>query len=720
MKPETLGNGISLIRKMIPEEHTETDGTYDSANNAKPEPITQQRTPVVQMRILTNDTLKSDFDTPTLVTSAKLYDTRNAMANMKGKRIQPKIRVRSMKSDHCFKELEIPSFGERPWDEELYMTRIATLSMMEDAVEAKTSLETTNKKLLEEIAERTRSEKIQQVLYTISDAVLTTRNEEELFSIFRSQLGTLLDTTNFFIAFYDEATGMITNANATDEKDNIESWPAERSLTGLVIQQNKPLLLTIDKINELKNQGIIDIIGTPAKAWLGVPLEVDGKATGAFVIQNYHNINAYSARDVDMLEFISNQISISIQRKKAVQDLTAALKKAEENDRLKTAFLNNISHEIRTPMNAIIGFSGFLNEPELDATDRQEYTDIICKASKQLLSIIDDIINISTVEAGQEVYRAKETNLNSMLRNLHRQFKVKTLKNDVRFDLTTPLPEEYSNIITDETKLLQIITNLLNNAYKFTHRGTISFGYIRKGDNLEFFVKDSGIGIDESLHEAIFDRFRQADSSISREYGGTGLGLSISKAYVELLGGKIWLTSKPGEGANFYFTIPYNPVKAEHKKEIALPEPAIKESDKQLTILVAEDEKFNSILLNELFKGLKANIIWTVNGWEAVNACKSNLHIDLVIMDMKMPLMDGFEATRQIKQLFPDLPVIAQTAYASEKDRIKIRECGCDDLVTKPFDVKLFKSILNKYIERKNIQTGLKPDSKFSENKKNG
>jgi len=701
MKPEPRGIGISFIRDSIPEEPIVTDENFDSCCLTNLEFITPKSTPVIQMRIITTDVLKKKIDSPQLVTSANLYDTYNAMANMKGKKIKPKIRVRSMKSDHCFKELEIPSFDDKPWDEELYITRIATLSMMEDAVEAKNSFETTNKKLLEEIAERTRSEKIQQVLYTISDAVLTTRNEEELFGIFKAQLGTLLDTTNFYIAFYDEATGMITNANASDEKDTIESWPAARSLTGLVIQQNKPLLLTIDKINELKDQGIIDIIGSPAQAWLGVPLEVDGKATGAFVIQNYHNINAYSARDVDMLEFISNQISISIQRKKAVQDLTAALKKAEENDRLKTAFLNNISHEIRTPMNAIIGFSGFLNEPELDATDRQEYTDIICKASKQLLSIIDDIINISTVEAGQEVYRAKETNLNSLLRNLLRQFKVKTSKNEVRFNLSAPLPEEFSNIITDETKLLQIITNLLNNAYKFTHNGSISFGYTLQGENIEFFVKDTGIGIDESLHEAIFDRFRQADSSISREYGGTGLGLSISKAYVELLGGKIWLTSKPGEGTCFYFTIPYNPVKEEHKKEIALLETEIKESAQQLTILVAEDEKFNSILLNELFKGFKANIIWTVNGIEAVNACKSVSGIDLVVMDMKMPLMDGFEATRQIKQLFPDLPVIAQTAYASDKDRSKILECGCDDIITKPFDVKLFKSILNKYTEQK-------------------
>jgi len=703
MKPGTILTGSNLIRKVFLSDFSVAAETLDSLLKSEPKIITNFLAPATQKRILSHNSPLIDFDPVTLVSSQNLYDTHNAMSNMKGKRIKTNIRVRSIKPEHCFKELEIPSFEGRPWDEELYISRIATLSMMEDAVEAKTSLETTNKKLLDEIAERTRSEKIQQVLYTISDAVLTTRNEEELFGIFKDQLGTLLDTTNFYIAFYDEDTGMITNAKASDEKDTIESWPAARSLTGIVIQQNKPLLLTFDKIYELKDQGIIDIIGTPAQAWLGVPLEADGKATGAFVIQNYTDSNAYSAKDVDMLEFISNQISISIQRKKAVQDLTAALKKAEENDRLKTAFLNNISHEIRTPMNAIIGFAGFLNEPGLDQSERQEYTDIICKASKQLLSIIDDIINISTVEAGQEVYRPKETNINSMLRTLLRQFRVKLPKNDVQFNLSAPLPEEYSNIITDETKLLQIITNLLNNAYKFTSHGHISFGYNLNSDNLEFYVKDTGIGIDESLHQAIFDRFRQANSSISRDYGGTGLGLSISKAYVELLGGRIWLDSKPGEGTSFYFSIPYNPVNAEHTLKSAIPEQETTESFSRLKILIAEDEKFNYLLLKEIFKGMNATIIWTVNGMEAVNVCKTTPDIDLVLMDMKMPVMDGFEATIQLKKLFPDLPVIAQSAYASEKDRIKILECGCDDLITKPFDVKLLKSTFIKYFESKKI-----------------
>ncbi len=620
------------------------------------------------------------------------------MATMKGTRKSTPTRVRSMRSEHCFKELVVPYAEERPWDEELYITRIATLSMMEDAVEAKNSLEITNCKLLEEIAERTRSEKIQQVLYTISNAVLTTKDVDELIGIFREQLGTLLDTTNFYLAFYDESTGMLTATNASDEKDTIDTWPAAKSLTGLVIQQNKSLLLTIDEIEALKQSGSINPIGSPAKVWLGVPLEVEGKVTGAFVIQDYKNENAFTAKDVDMLEFISNQISISIQRKKAVQDLTAALVKAEENDRLKTAFLNNISHEIRTPMNAIIGFSGFLNEPDLKPADRQEYTNIICNATNQLLSIIEDIINISTVEAGQEVLRNKETNLNLILRNLNKQFQVKAKNKNVQLNLTTPLPDELTHIVTDETKVIQIFTNLLNNAFKFTKQGHVSFGYELNEKFLEMYVEDSGIGIPENMHELIFDRFRQADSSIAREYGGTGLGLSISKAYVDLLGGKIWLTSTVRKGTTFCFSLPYNLVarKFETSKTIQHSEPGL--STGQKTILIAEDEKFNYMLLSELFKGLNAKIIWAHNGLEVLQVYKTQAHVDLVIMDMKMPVMNGFEATQLLREFSPDVPIIALTAYASEKEKIKVLECGCSEMITKPINIKQFRVLISKYL----------------------
>ena len=606
--------------------------------------------------------------------------------------------IRSMRSDHCFKELEVSTVEGKLWDEELYATRIATLSMMEDAVEAKTSLEITNRKLLEEIAERTRSEKIQEVLYAISNAALTAGNVDDLITIFRDQLGKLLDTTNFYIAFYNEATGMLSTSNASDEMDSIDSWPAEKSLTGLVIQQKKSLLLTIDDIKKLSGEGIISVVGTTPMVWMGVPLLVDGKVTGAFAIQNYHNSNAYTSRDMDMLEFISNQISISIERKKSVQDLKAALLKAEENDRLKTAFLHNISHEIRTPMNAIIGFSGFLNDPGIKQADMLEYTEIICNASHQLLSIIEDIINISTVEAGQETLRNKDINLNALLTNLNKQFQAKFKTSDIELRLSASLPDELSQITTDETKLMQILTNLLNNACKFTKKGLVSFGYELKAGNLEFYVEDTGIGIAQNMHTVIFERFRQADSSIAREFGGTGLGLSISKAYVELLGGKIWLTSTVGSGTTFRFSIPFIPVKSTYKSDKISNEPQIIRHDIQKVVLVAEDEKYNYMLLNKMLKDLNFIVLWAHNGVEALGICKSQQNIDLVFMDLKMPVMDGFEATIAIRELFPDMPIIAQTAYTNEKQRLKIFECGCNDIITKPIDVNDFNTIINKYL----------------------
>jgi PAS domain S-box-containing protein len=383
--------------------------------------------------------------------------------------------------------------------------------------------------------------------------------------------------------------------------------------------------------------------------------------------------------------------------KKAMEDLQAALNKAEENDRLKTAFLNNISHEIRTPMNAIIGYSDLLNGAINNHEKQKAYTEIISTATHQLLSIIDDIINISTLEAGQEVFRPQEVHLNSLLRNLREQFQLKASKKGLGLEMSTTLPDQQSIILTDETKLVQILSNLLINAFKFTKDGHIIFGYKVKSNRLEFFVKDTGIGIASELHEIIFDRFRQADSSIIREFGGTGLGLSISKAYVQLMGGKIWLESEPGKGSTFYFDIPLKPFNQQKEKPPLIH--GIIESQFVRTILVAEDEELNFLLINEMFSQHNWKILKAVNGSEAVEICKQEPEIDLVLMDLKMPIMDGYTATEKIKSLRPTLPVIVQTAYINEEDRKKAFRYGCDDYITKPFNKALFTEILGRYVE---------------------
>jgi len=245
------------------------------------------------------------------------------------------------------------------------------------------------------------------------------------------------------------------------------------------------------------------------------------------------------------------------QRKKAESELIAAKEKAEESDRLKTAFLHNVSHEIRTPMNAILGFSTLLNEPDITEADRRQFISVIFQSGNQLLSIINDIVDLATIESGQVKVNLKETNLNELLGRVNEQFRYRQKPDEIAMTLKTPLSGKNSVIITDSTKLVQILSNLINNAFKFTAKGRIDFGYVLKEQNLQFFVKDSGIGIPEEHHSRVFDRFYQVESAASRQYSGTGLGLSICKAYVELLGGKIWLVSEQGKGTHFYFTIPY-------------------------------------------------------------------------------------------------------------------------------------------------------------------
>ncbi len=399
---------------------------------------------------------------------------------------------------------------------------------------------------------------------------------------------------------------------------------------------------------------------------------------------------------------ISNYILIMediTEKKEILNALIESKEKAEESDRLKTAFLHNISHEIRTPMNAIVGFSGFLNDPDLEPDNRQEFTDIIVNSSKQLLSIITDIIEIATIEAGQAKANKKATNVNSVLKLLFDQFSLKSDNMKVKINFNTPLPDSESHVITDPTKLNEILTNLIGNAFKFTKNGFINVGYTVKNDYLEFYVEDTGIGIPTEYQNVIFDRFRQVEISSAREFGGSGLGLSISKAYVELLGGELWLESKSGEGSKFYFTIPN---KREITDELSAKTPKLftQELAVSKTILVAEDEDSNYMLLEIFLKDLKFKLIRARDGVEAVELCKLFPMIDLVLMDIKMPVMNGYEATKEIRKLFPMLPVIAQTAYSNDTDRNHASECGCIDFISKPIEQQALLALLSKHLDK--------------------
>lgn len=366
-------------------------------------------------------------------------------------------------------------------------------------------------------------------------------------------------------------------------------------------------------------------------------------------------------------------------------DLLAAKIKAEESDHLKTAFLHNISHEIRTPMNAIVGFSGFLSDPEIDMEKKAHFANVVVQSSNQLMKIIDDIVLIATIEAGQENINESEIQLNSLLRFEYEQFITKAIEKGLDFKFKPGLGNSQSGIMADETKLLQVISNLLVNAFKFTSKGHVYFGYTLKNDLLEFFVEDTGIGISKEMHKEIFQRFRQVDSSMSRQYGGSGLGLSISKAYIDLMGGNMWVESEQGNGSRFYFTLPYRrTTEPESIKPTTSEIVAVQNENKKLSILIAEDEDLNFLLIKELLRPFKFRIIRAINGAEAVGIASEDESVELVLMDLKMPVMDGFEATKLIKQLRPSLTVIALTAYSMESDKIKAISSGCSDVIVKP------------------------------------
>ncbi len=396
-----------------------------------------------------------------------------------------------------------------------------------------------------------------------------------------------------------------------------------------------------------------------------------------------------------------HQIELEMQN----EELKIAKEQAEESELLKSAFLANMSHEIRTPMNGILGFSQLLKEPHLSDEEQQEYIKIIEISCKRMLNIINEIIDISKVEAGLMKVKNTEIDINEQIELIYHFFKSEIECKGLKFLTKPTLSGKKAKIITDSEKLYAVFVNIVKNAIKFTNTGEIEFGYniIIKNENklIEFYVQDTGIGINKNMLGAIFERFIQAEIIDKYARQGAGLGLAISKAYIEMLGGKIWVESEINKGSTFYFTIPYKcssqlNIQANNLIQNEISHPI----SNKLKILIAEDDKTSELLIEQMIKQYSKSILKVNTGTEAVEVARNNPDIDLILMDIQMPGMSGYVATNEIRKFNQNVVIIAQTAYALIGDREKAIQSGCNDYITKPTSKICLLKLIDKYFKK--------------------
>ncbi len=562
--------------------------------------------------------------------------------------------------------------------------------------------------MIENLNEKKIQELTRSVIFNIMKTASKSNSLTKLTEKIRLEMGRLLDTTNFFIALYNKERNILYSPYFTDEKDKFNEFPAEFTLSKYVIDTKKSLLADKTIRKKLVAEGKIKTIGTKSKIWLGVPIIIKDEAIGVYAVQSYSDENAYSKKDIEIFEFIANQISIYIHKKQIETNLIKknkeleetnnklliAKQKAEESERLTNAFLANMSHEIRTPMNGILGFTQLLLEPEVSKEEVFEYARIIEKSGNRLLNIINELIEISKIEANKTSIKKAKYFINNQVREIFHFFKLEAESKLIDLIYLNDNAGKDLEIFTDEDKVHAILTNLLKNAIKYTKKGKVEFGYKIHKNSLEFFVKDTGIGIPKKRQKAIFDRFVQADIEDRNAYEGAGLGLTIAMSYAKILGGKILLESEENKGSIFTFILPIEiPSKIWQKTTEYISNNI---SNRYINTLIVDDEKVSFLYLDAALKEICSPMHYAQNSDEALQILEDNKNIQLVLMDIKMPNMNGYELTSIIKSKYPDIIIIAQTAFALGGDREKAIDVGCDGYIAKPVNRQELITLIQK------------------------
>ncbi len=544
-----------------------------------------------------------------------------------------------------------------------------------------------------DISREIKSRLMQEIQYNISTVALQDSDIFDIYPTIVKEISKLWNVNNFFIALYNREKDTLNFPFFADERDHFKETDAKNTLTGWVIKNNKAVLLDENDILKIEKTGAISLVGSPCKIWMGVPLKMDDEVIGAICLQDYKKIDAFNNDDLQVFEFIANQIVLTLQRRRMLDNLITARKRAEEAAFSKQQFMSTMSHEIRTPLNEVIGITNLLYQGN-PREDQMEYINTLRFSANHLLTLVNDILDYNKMEAGKIVFEKTEFDLASMLEDIKRSYSHRAKEKGISFNVekSADLPV---SLIGDPVRLNQIISNLLSNAMKFTDMGGVTLkASVKERQNnravLEFSVTDTGIGIANEKLEEIFESYAQASADTTRKYGGTGLGLAICKRLVDLQDGTISVVSEPDKGSIFRFSIEYSLPDTDTK----ITDQSTVDMMKELVgkkILVAEDNKINFFVANKFLESWGVIVTHVENGSLALEEINKN-EFDLVLMDLHMPVMDGIEATRIIRnsadKKISGMPIVALTAAVMSEAHDKIDNLAINDYVLKPFKPK--------------------------------